>query len=395
MTVKNLISNLFKNKKKDVLFGLNSDYTDLPHRALLYYKTESLVNKKNGEKYDHTNLWEITEIVAILNRFGFIVDVVDRSAKSFEPENIYDIYIGIGSGNSGKFFAQYAKRIPDALTILYATGTNPLVRNQLGLDVYRMFHERTGIHASPMRLFDEADFNDFINYTDYIFCIGEEGIFSFESYKIFGKSIFPILPGTSPKIRFSPNWLKTRKRNHFLCFAGNGFIHKGVDVITEAFLSMPECHLIICGPDSEKPFFEAYGDKIAKSSNIHYKGFLQVGGVEFEEICSRCSFSILYSSSEGLATSIASTMRAGLIPVVNPETSIPVADYGVLMSDKQDRINDIIKTVRQIVQMSDEEYGRRVYATLIKSLDYTQSGFTMSFSKALLSVMEREPLFHK
>ena len=41
---------------------------------------------------------------------------------------------------------------------------------------------------------------------------------------------------------------------NFLCFAGNGFICKGVDVLIEAFLQTPDLNLSICGPNTEKAF---------------------------------------------------------------------------------------------------------------------------------------------
>lgn len=390
------IRNITSRFKKSELFikDINSGYKNLPYRALLYYKTEPFTNQRALNSYNHTNLWEITEMVAIMNHFGFAVDVVDRSADNFSPENIYHLYIGLGSGNSGKHFAEYAQKLPDAIKILYATGTDPTKREGLGLQVYEMFHKRTGIYAAPMRIFDKADFNEFINYTDYIFCIGEKNVFSYMSYKKYGKPVLSITPGTSPDIQFSPAWLKSRKRNQFLCFAGNGFIHKGVDVILEAFLCMPELNLIICGPDSEKAFFDAYGKKIVDSPNIRYEGFVKIGGEKFEEICSKCSFTILYSSSEGAATSVATTMRAGLVPIINPESSINVDDFGFLMTNKEDRIEDILVTVRKASTMTDKEYVQRVYSTLLASLKYTQSAFTISFTKALLSVMQNEPRFH-
>lgn len=383
-----------QKQSKTFITGIDSDYKDLPYRALLYYKTEPFTDKKKMCSYSHTNLWEIVEMVAIMNHFGFVVDVIDRSAENFSPENIYDLYIGLGSGNSGKYFAEYAKKIPNAIKILYATGADPILRHGLSLHVYESFRTRTGIYASPMRLFDKADFKEFIKFTDYIFCMGEENVFSYRSYKKYDKPMFSIVPGTSPNIRFSPTWLKSRKRNNFLCFAGNGFIHKGVDVIVEAFFHMPECNLTICGPDSEKVFFDAYGKKIIESPNIQYEGFVTVDEGKFEEICSECSFTILYSSSEGAATSVATAIRAGLVPIVNPETGININEFGFLMTNKQDRIGDIITTVRKVSEMGDEEYSQRVYAALLASLNYTQSAFNISFTKALLSVMKNEPRFH-
>jgi len=392
---KSLLKKIFNklSPKKYFITGLNSGYKNLQYRALLYYKTAPLLDKSIVSSYSHTNLWEITEIVSILNHFGFVVDVIDRGAKNFIPEDKYDLFIGLTSGGSGRFFGKYARAMPHSVKIALATTTEPSVANDRGYARYHEFKERTGIDAPPMRVFD-IGFREFLSYIDYIFCYGQKGAFSFNSYKKYKKPIYTIMPGTSPHINFNPKWLKSRKRNRFVCFAGNGFIYKGVDLLVEAFIKMPDCYLTICGPDSEKAFFKAY-DKIIKTRpNITYEGFIKVGGARFQELCSACSFVILHSASEGCCTSVATMMRAGLVPIVNPETGIDVGNFGFLMTDADNKIQDIINTVQEAARISYNEYSSRVYKTLKTSILYTQSSFTEHFTKALLDVMEKEERFH-
>jgi len=334
-------------------------------------------------------------MVRVLNRHGFIVDIVDRTSDTFSPKDKYDLFIGLGAGNSGKYFIKYAQQMPHAIKIILAAGPEPTLSNQLVLEQYQRFYYRTGINAPPMRLTDKINFNEVIKFSDYIFCYGEIDQFACESYSCYNVPVFPIMPGTNPNIQFLPSWLKMRRRNHFLCFAGNGFICKGVDLVVEAFLQMPDCILTICGPSDEKAFFDTYGKRIADSPNIQYVGFLQVAGDKFAQLCSDCSFVIFHSSSEACSTSVATVMSAGLVPVINPETGISVGDFGFLMINKDDRITDIMNTVRKVILMDQNEYTRRVYGTLSDSLKYTQSSFTESFTRALLDVMQREMNYQK
>ena len=374
--------------------GLNSGYNNLKYKALLYYKTESLSNKRSIKSYTHTNLWEVTEIVSILNRFGFEVDVVDRMLTNFMPEDKYDLFIGLSAGNSGKFFGKYAKALSKAVKIAYVLGPEPRFSDECVIARYDEFKERTGIDAPPMRTYTSINFDEFANLANYIFCFGEDGVFSFNSYKKYNKPIYSIMPGTSPDINFNPAWLKTRNRKHFLCFAGGGFICKGVDLIVEAFQKMPEYKITICGPDNEKAFFDAYGKTLQNNPNINFEGFVKVGGNRFQKLCEECSFVIFHSSSEGCCTSVATGIRAGLVPIVSQGTSINVGDFGFLMTDEENKIENIVDTVKKVVTMSDEEYVNRVYRTLENSIIYSQSSFTKTFTTALLKVMKSEKRFN-
>lgn len=381
-------------RKKHFIEGLNSDYKNLPYKALLYYKATPFTNKKFVEEYKHTNYWENIEMVRILNKFGFEVDVVDRGARNFIPKNRYHLFIGMGSGDSGKNFDKYAAVLPGATKILYATTTEPNLKNKLAIKRYQEFEDRTGIEAEPMRTVKQLNFNRSIQHTDYIFCFSEKDNFSFESYKKFNKPIMEIAPPVSPAIRFNPTWLKTRNRNHFLCLAGHGSIYKGIDLLVEAFKQMPDKKLTICGPENETAFFDVYGPIIKKSQNIHYEGFIHIGGERFEQLGAECSFIINHSASEGVCTSVASGMRAGLIPIVNPESGNSTNDFGFLMEDKADYIADIINTVQKASKLSNDDYIKRVYKTLEYATNYSQAAFTSTFAKALLQVMQRENKFY-
>ena len=79
-----------------------------------------------------------------------------------------------------------------------------------------------------------------IDATSYIFNIGEKNNASFESLLPYKKPIFNFYPSISPKVKYNKNWFKSRDRGSFLCFAGNGFICKGVDLVIDAFLLNPE-----------------------------------------------------------------------------------------------------------------------------------------------------------
>ena len=357
-------------------------------RALLYFKTEPFVMPWKVRAYAHTNLWEIVEMVRILNRYGYAVDVVDRDAKQFVPDNVYDLFLGLGAGHSGKRFSQFAQRMPCATKILIAAGPEPRLSNKLVLEQYARFNHRHGCNVPAMRLTEGIDFESFSCDTDYFMPIGGQGTFCPESYGNLGKPVLNYLPSTSPAIRFLPEWLDTRSRNAFLCFAGDGFICKGVDVVVDAFAAMPDAEVYICGPSSEPAFFEVLGAKLAQSSNIRYEGFIEIGGSRFEQLMAHCAYVVFSSSAEGCATSVATALRAGLIPVVTHETGIDIGQFGIKIGGKKDNlVEETVRACQQAIQMQDTDYRQRVWVCLEDSLKYTQSSFTASFDKAIRTVL--------
>ena len=78
-------------------------------------KTEPFYRNLNK----HTNFWEVKELVYILNSKGYVVDIIDREVNDFTPDNIYNLFIGYGSGNSGKHFYKYAKKLSNAKKVLF------------------------------------------------------------------------------------------------------------------------------------------------------------------------------------------------------------------------------------------------------------------------------------
>lgn len=367
--------------------------TDATKHALLYYKTEPFVMPWKVRSYRHTNLWEIVQIVRILNRYGYVVDVVDRDTKKFVPEDIYDLFLGLGAGQSGKRFSQYAKKMPRATKILIAAGPEPRLSNKLVLAQYARFNQRHGCKVPAMRLTEGIDFESFARDTDYFMPIGEKHTFCPESYTALGKPVLNYLPSTSPAIRFLPEWLKTRSRRAFLCFAGDGFICKGVDVVVDAFADMPDAEVYICGPRSEPAFFEVLEAKLAASSNILYEGFVRIGGPRFEELAAHCSYVVFPASAEGCATSIATVLRIGLLPVVTREAGIDIDQFGIYIDgEKENLVEETMSACRKAIEISDFEYRQRVWDCLKDSSKYTQASFTGSFEKSILTVLDRKAI---
>jgi len=363
-------------------------FKGLSRKALLYYKTDVFWRPALVNEHKHNNNWEVLEIVKVLNKLGFCVDIVDRTHQSFIPKDEYDLFIANASGNSGKRYGEYAAALPSAFKVIYAVGPDPTLSNKLVKERYDKFNERMNCRADYQRIID-TDFDSFTENTDAIFCFGEPGQFSFKSYERYNLPIYPIMPSAPEGIGFSPEWLKTRSPKKFICIAGSGLICKGVDLIIEAFLDMPEYEVHICGPDDEPQLIKAYGTKIKKANNIHLHGFIDMCGEKLRQISSECSYVLFHSAAEGIATSVTNCLQAGLVPIINYETGFDTEGFGILINSSDERVQNIGSAVDRAAKLDSETYSEFVYGALEKSAQFSRAGFTASFSKAVIQIMSR------
>ena len=365
---------------KNINGGFSAD-----KKAAMFFKTEPFYSDIG--KYTHTNNWEIVQSIRILNSRGYTVDLIDRDCSNWQPEHKYDLFLGLGVGNSGRHFARYSKMSQAEKRVLLAMGPQPDVSNERVVERYEYFNKRTGLNAKPMRTVTEVigeKYRDIINETDYIFNIGEKGSQSSNSYIGSKIPVLNFFPSISPKVKFQSHWMKSRKRNAFLCFAGNGFICKGVDLVLEAFLQDTSKELHICGPDTEKIFFQHYAERFNKAPNLYWHGFIDVGGQKFNKLASHCSYVVFHSAAESCCTSVATAMKAGLVPIINSWTSIKIdGGVGIELQEDGDRIATIKNETDKACLITKEDYEEYVTKTLQKASDFSQSSFTKSYASAL------------
>lgn len=355
-------------------------------RALVYHKTDSL-SPGYIHDYSHTNLWEIACLVKSLNRLGFIVDAVDRSIPpSFLPENIYDLFIGIGTDDSGRHFSRFAKHLSRAVTILYAASSSPNLRNENIKKRYHQFEARNHHRLSPRRLVQHINFPDNINSTDYIFCVGNN--YTTNTFRPHNKPIYKLWLSSAPHLSIDQAAIHNKQPDKWMFFAGSGNILKGLDLVIEAFVLLPQLSIHIC-TRLEPDFLSYYRPLLNKSNNIHIEGFVDVKSKRFQKLTSRCGFVILPSCTEGTATSVTACMRRGLIPVVTKETGVDVDSFGFII--KSLSVPQLASQIADLSGQTSEEFRQRIIASHLASWQYTQQSYEHSLFKALLHILTHNP----
>ncbi|MES2006540.1 MAG: glycosyltransferase [Patescibacteria group bacterium] len=136
-------------------------------------------------------------------------------------------------------------------------------------------------------------------------------------------------------------------KGNFIWFGGAGAVHKGLDLVLEAFATMPEYTLTVYGKlGNEDDFTHAYDKELFHTPNIHMKGWVDPGSPEFAHATTH-SLAIIYPScSEGTAGSVVLAMHAGLIPIISRETGVDVEDFGIVL--KENTIQEIQTMVRNL-----------------------------------------------
>ena len=87
-------------------------------------------------------------------------------------------------------------------------------------------------------------------------------------------------PTPGPRTRTSP-----RPRGRFLWIGSQGLVHKGLDLVLEAFARMPDLHLTVCGPIREEPAFEAaFRRELYATPNIETLGWVDIASPAFADL---------------------------------------------------------------------------------------------------------------
>ena len=388
---KKILWRLLANSKKQFPFILkNLDFKKKIKKdktALVLFKTFPVfINSR--KRNTHQNNYEIIILIKSLNLNGYKVDLVDREYRGVIPEKHYDIFIGLAAGNSGFLFNKIAEKLTKTIIIPLCLGPNPSTSNRMINSRYKFFCERNKLigplseNNLPMRMITKIDFDKTLKLSDLLMVIGTKQTFSIETYLKLGKPIFNYIP----LIKKRTFKLDSKKNlNNFICFAGNGFIVKGVDLVVDIFLDLPHLNLEIYGPNSDSLFVEYYSEKIKNSKNIKYKGFIDVGSKEFENVCNRNSFQIFLSCSEGMATSVMTCIRYGLVPIITYESSIEVDKFGYLI--KEDDPQNIMVKAKEYVQtaskMDIKEFQWRRQKTIEYGKKFSEKKYIENISKLL------------
>jgi len=176
----------------------------------------------------------------------------------------------------------------------------------------------------------------------------------------------------------------TEGQKHFLFFSGRGHIHKGLDLVLEAFVQT-DLHLHIC-QHLEPDFVKAYQRELTEYPNIHAHGYIKMRSPQFEALAKRCNWVISGTCAEGQPGAILECMAHGLIPILPDSANIDLEDWGVNLATTD--VATIRAAVQLASQMSDLECRERASSVVSVTRQlYSVENFRKNLKDAVATIL--------
>ena len=320
--------------------------------VLLSYRIESFLQRAGQPVPTYHPSWVITERMArkFLD-FGFTVDVIANENKAFLPKKEYTFFI-----DTRMNFERLAPMLnKDCVKILHATTAHPYFHNAAEANRLMALQERKHVTVRSRRFMPVRD----AVAVEYADCVTVPSEFCLQTFGYANKPFY-LVPYPA---EFVYPWTKAKNfescRSRFLWLGSEGMVHKGLDLVLEAFAGMPEYHLTVCGPvGNEKDFERVYEQELYHTSNIHTLGWIDIDSPEFINLAVQCVGLVYPSCSEGSAGAVITCLHAGLIPIISRESGVDVSkEVNALLEDCS--IQAIQEAVRQLANCSTQELERK------------------------------------
>lgn len=341
--------NLHQSSSNEPLLNYQSYLKGSAHsRAILSYLPNPVREQLSGkEEIEFSNRGIARAIPRALNELGYSVDIISWDDTTFTTDRSYDLLIQHGGVN----YEKLSPLVKDhGLRLYFSTGTYWKLHNEREKARFKSLYERRKARLPYDRLVIASE-ERANREAKGIIALGNQTIADtyakFPNVRTLNLGCFP-----------DPRYKKVAKdlssgRKKFLFFAGGGNIHKGLDLVLEAFSKLPyELYIMAyIEPGVAKVY-----DDLLKLPNIHTIGATSMRSQEFYGAIDRCDFVILPSCSEGQPGSVIECMNEGLIPLLTPEVHIDTADYGLIIPSGA--IADVIKTIERAAALDKKTLER-------------------------------------
>lgn len=290
-------------------------------RALVSYIIDGLLTPPDRPlPHGHTHYWESRQIALTFAELGFETDVIHWTNDRFAPRGGYDAFLDVRVN-----LERLAPLVGDGcLKIQHLETAHYRFHNPAQLRRLEQLEKRRGFRIRPQKLIEE---NRAIETADCAVTVGND--FTAGTYAYAGRPIHRV-PISAPFLYDSPeNRDFQAARRRFIWFGSGGLVHKGLDLVLDAFAGLPDHELVVCGPiERERDFAAAYARELYATPNIRTMGWVDVATEAFRRLLDSTLAAVYPSCSEGGGGAVITLQHGGLIPLVTPEASVDVGDFG-------------------------------------------------------------------
>ena len=366
-----------KAKRKESLLKIESSVNSNKKKfALVIYipwaiKAWQENNYKEKNFNSHSMHWESIEMVKILTSLGYNVDVADCTGPILQVEwTKYQLVIDERNN------LKDAPKVSEQIQIHYATGCQWLFHNAAEYIRLFDFKSRTGISTDPARQVSPVYSEEIASITTYFGGEFQRDLFTHPH------KTFPLSLSSSYIPEFKEKELSASRKN-ILWLGSRGFIHKGLDIVLEAFKEFNNFNLHICtNLEVESQFYTWYKKEFSNCSNIYYHGWMDVNDLHFQHLAENCS------AAEGGAGAIIQAMQFGCIPIVNDGTALRGQHTGFLLQGQSPK--ELISSIRQVLKyigdMSENELAEKSVAVRsYANANHSRAAYSQSFRQLIIS----------
>lgn len=351
-------------------------------RVLLSYTLNPFL-RTPGVPFDHRHTadWECYQIAQAFLELGFGVDVIRYDNDRFRPRAAYAAVIDTLTN-----LERLAPMLPrGCVKIFHAVFTHWLFHNRAAYARYYALQQRRGVTLRPRRLLRP---NLSVEHADVVTLKGNrvtEGTFAHAKRPILRVS------GSSTISMPWPDRDVEAARRRFVWFGGAGLVHKGLDLVLEAFAGMPDLHLTVCGPIEQEPdFAAAFADELYRTPNISTLGWVDVKSPQFARLAAESLALVYPSCADACAGSVITCMHAGLIPIASAESGIDVLPaFGITL--RECTVAEIRAAARALAERPAGDL-REMSCTAweVARATYTRERFAREIRTALSAIMHLE-----
>lgn len=346
--------------------------------VLLSYLTDPFIEPAVMRHF--SNRWECRQMAQTFLDLGLGVDVIDWFDRRFVPKRDYRFLIDIGCN-----LPRLAPLVGEnCVKLMHATGKHWMFQNFAELRRLRELLDRRGIVLEARR---QVPTGFAVEMADCITVLGNQ--MTADTFAYAGKPVYRIPLSSAAEFPWNENKDFRRASRRFMWLGSGGMVHKGLDLVLEAFAGMPELELVICGPvGGEADFENFYRRELYELPNIQTIGWIDVTSSRFAQIVGNVSAMVYPSCSEGSAGSVIVGLHAGLIPIVSRETGVDVQDFGVELADCT--VDEIRRAARAHANCGATELKQLSRAAWQRAREYyTRERFAAAFRSVVLEWLEQ------
>jgi glycosyltransferase involved in cell wall biosynthesis len=343
---------LLGHKKKSKPISLFPKDRSLGTVVLSYLQWPFMEGYNSPRARGHTNAFEVVAIARAYQDLGYRVDVIDHDDASYIPSADCCVVIDLHGQ-----LEQWHPLLPKQChRILHATGAHWLTANQAELARLAAIRDRRSAILFPRR---QTSPSRSAAFADQIVVLGND--YTMESFQFANKPLKRIPISSAYEFSYPQDRDFSVAKKNFLWMGSYGMVHKGLDLVLEAFARLPELTLTVCGrPEKEDDFFRLYEKELLHTPNIKFHGWVDMTLPEFRKIAETHASIVYPSSSEGGGGCVIHAMHAGMVPLCTREASVDLGDFGVPI--KHGTVEAVMEAVLQLAAFSDQEVKERAVA---------------------------------